>query len=330
MKLTILGAGGWGIALAMSAERNGHNVALWSPFENEVNELNINRESKKLLKGVKIPETIKITTDFTVTENSNITIIAVPSVAVREIAVKLKEITSPGVVVNVAKGLDPTSLKRLSEVIRDEITAPVVVLSGPSHAEEVARSIPTSLVASSDNYDAAKKVIEAFSAESLRLYTNDDTVGVELGGAFKNIIAVAAGICDGMGLGDNSRAALITRGLTEMARLGNMLGAKERTFAGLTGLGDLIVTCTSKHSRNHRFGELVGSGVDVQSALEQVGTVEGYFATDLAYKLAQKVGVSMPIISECYNLLYQGGSVSESIKALMLRPIKDEHETLWI
>lgn len=330
MKITVLGSGGWGIALAMSAERNGHSVTLWSPFDEEILELSTQRESKKLLKGIKIPEDIKMTTNISISENSDITIIAVPSIAVKETAIRLKEIKNPGIVVNVAKGLEATSLKRLSEVISDEITAPVVVLSGPSHAEEVARKVPTSLVASSKDLDAAKKVIDAFSNEYLRLYTNDDMVGVELGGALKNIIAVAAGVCDGLGLGDNTRAALITRGLTEIARLGVALGAKERTFAGLSGLGDLVVTCTSRHSRNHRFGELVGKKVDVDTALKEVGTVEGYYATALAYKLALSVGTEMPITSKCYAVLYENADVTEAIKDLMLRPIRDEHESLWI
>ena len=330
MKITVLGSGGWGIALAMSAERNGHSVTLWSPFDEEILELSTQRESKRLLKGIKIPEDIKMTTNISISENSDITIIAVPSIAVKETAIRLKEIKNPGIVVNVAKGLEATSLKRLSEVISDEITAPVVVLSGPSHAEEVARKVPTSLVASSKDLDAAKKVIDAFSNEYLRLYTNDDMVGVELGGALKNIIAVAAGVCDGLGLGDNTRAALITRGLTEIARLGVALGAKERTFAGLSGLGDLVVTCTSRHSRNHRFGELVGKKVDVDTALKEVGTVEGYYATALAYKLALSVGTEMPIISKCYAVLYENADVTEAIKDLMLRPIRDEHESLWI
>lgn len=330
MKITVLGSGGWGIALAMSAERNGHRVTLWSPFEQEVNELLETRESKKLLKGVKIPESIDITTNLSAVEESDITIIAVPSIAVRETVLKLKNIKNPGIIVNVAKGFETNTLQRLSEVIVSELTAPVVVMSGPSHAEEVARKVPTSLVACSKDCEAAKKVIDAFSNEYLRLYTNDDIVGVELGGALKNIIAVAAGACDGLGLGDNTRAALITRGLTEIARLGVALGAKERTFAGLSGLGDLVVTCTSKHSRNHRFGELIGQGISVADALKEVGTVEGYYATALAYKLALQVGTEMPIISKCYDVLYKNANVSESIKTLMLRPIKDEHEVLWI
>ena len=330
MKISILGSGGWGIALAMLANSNGHNVTLWSPFENEVNELLVSRESKKLLKGVKIPENIDITTNLSAVENSDITIIATPSIAIRETAIRLKNIKNPGVVVNVAKGFEAETLKRLSEVISDEISAPIVVVSGPSHAEEVARKVPTSLVACSKDYKAASVVIEALSNEFMRFYTNDDMVGVELGGALKNIIAVAAGICDGFELGDNTRAALITRGLTEIARLGVALGAKERTFAGLSGIGDLIVTCTSKHSRNHRFGELIGRGVNVKEALAEVGTVEGYYATALAYKMALSVGADMPIISKCYDVLYNNADVKSAIKELMLRPIRDEQENLWI
>lgn len=330
MKITVLGSGGWGIALGMSADRNGHQVALWSPFEEEVSELTTTRESKKLLKGVCIPKRITITSDFSVAESSDIIIIAVPSVAVREIAKRINSLNSYGIVVNVSKGLETASLKRLSEIISEEINAIPVVLSGPSHAEEVARKVPTSLVASSADNNAAMKVIEAFSSESLRVYNNDDTIGVEMGGALKNIIAVAAGICDGMGLGDNTRAALITRGLTEIARLGVAMGAEERTFAGLTGLGDLVVTCTSKHSRNHRFGELIGSGTAVKTALSEVGTVEGYYATALAYKLSKKVGVEMPIVTQCYMVLYENADVSEAVKQLMLRPARDENESMWI
>ncbi len=330
MKITVLGSGGWGIALAMVASRNGHNVALWSPFENEVVELSKEREHKRLLKGVKIPEEIVITTDINVADNDDITVIAVPSHAVRATAKRIKDIKNPGVVVNVSKGLEEGSFKRLSEVIGEETNRPVVVLSGPSHAEEVSRSVPTSLVAASVNSKAASIAIEAFSCDTLRIYSNEDVIGVELGGALKNVIAVASGICSGLSLGDNSRAALITRGLTEIARLGVTVGAKERTFAGLTGLGDLIVTCTSLHSRNNRFGMLVGGGRDVKSALNEIGTVEGYYATEQAYKLAKKVGAEMPIIEQCYRVLYEGADVKTAISNLMNRPQKDEHESLWI
>lgn len=330
MKISILGSGGWGIALALAAERNGHSVVLWSLFEKEVEELLKNRESKKLLSDVKIPEDVKITNNISDADGSEIVIIAVPSVAVRETAKRINDIKNVGIVVNVAKGLEDQSLKRLSQVISEEVNKSVVVLSGPSHAEEVARCVPTSLVSASADKAAAELVNEAFSNEYLRIYTNDDVAGAELGGALKNIIAVAAGFCDGMGLGDNTRAALITRGLTEIARLGVMVGAKERTFAGLTGLGDLVVTCTSKHSRNRRFGEMVGRGVDVQTALKEVGTVEGYYATKLAFGLANKVGAEMPIISQCYKVLYENADVNGCVKELMLRPSKSEVEKLWI
>lgn len=329
MKITILGSGGWGIALALSAKRNNNRVSLWSPFEKEVNSLNLTRESGKLLPGIIIPDSIKITTDISVAENDDITIIAVPSLAVRQTAEKLSKLNNLGIVVNVSKGLESGTLKRLSQVINEEVNAPVVVLSGPSHAEEVARKVPTSLVAAGD-LNAAAKVINAFSSEFLRIYTNEDLIGAELGGALKNVIALAAGFCDGLGLGDNTRAALITRGLSEIARLGVALGAKERTFAGLTGLGDLVVTCTSRHSRNHRFGMLVGQGTDIDTALNEVGTVEGYYATKMAYELSVKTGVEMPIVNECYGVLYENRNVYESVRKLMLRPSKDEHENLWI
>ena len=197
-------------------------------------------------------------------------------------------------------------------------------MSGPSHAEEVARKIPTMLTASGKSNNACKLVQETFSNDFLRVYTNPDIIGVELGGALKNVIAVAAGVCDGMGLGDNSKAALITRGLVEMSRLGEKLGAKVATFSGLTGMGDLIVTCTSQHSRNHRFGELIGKGVPTKEALDTVGTVEGYFACKAAYNIAACHQVDVPIIELCYKLLYENHSVEDIVKTLMLRPFKEE------
>ena len=223
------------------------------------------------------------------------------------------------------------SCERLSEVITRHIpTADFVVLSGPSHAEEVARKEPTSLVAASNSITAAEFVQRTMMCETLRIYTGDDVIGVELGGAFKNIIAVAAGICDGMGLGDNPKAALMTRGLSEIARLGVKLGARQETFAGLTGLGDLIVTCTSTHSRNHRFGVLVGEGVPVDEALKRIGTVEGYHAALLAAELAKKEEVEMPITMGGYSVLYEGYPVAELVKKLMTRPSKAEHEKSWL
>ncbi len=320
-KVTVLGSGGWGTALAISAFNCGHEVSLWSPFEQEVNDLIKNCENVKLLPGIKIPNDINITNDINCANGSLITVIACPSVAVRSVASQLSVVENHGIVVNVAKGFEKDSLKRLSEVIREELpNDKITVLSGPSHAEEVARMIPTSLVASSRSFTAASIVQDVLSSEFLRIYTANDMVGVELGGAIKNVIAVCAGISDGLGLGDNTKAALITRGLSEMANLGVCMGADERTFAGLTGIGDLVVTCTSKHSRNNRFGNKVGSGVPVQQALKEVGTVEGYYATLMAYQLGKKFGVELPIINSCYSVLYEGYRADLAVKELMTRP----------
>lgn len=325
MKITVLGAGGWGLALALTLDINRHNVTVWSPFENEVNALLKHRKNEKLLPGITIPDSICITTDLSVCADNDITVIATPSFAVRQTAERLSTVKNSGIVVNVAKGFESSTLMRLSEVIESQLPhLDIVVLSGPSHAEEVARKIPTMLTAAGKNDKACKVVQETFSNDYLRVYTNSDVTGVELGGALKNVIAVAAGVCDGMGLGDNSKAALITRGLVEMARLGETLGAEAATFSGLTGMGDLIVTCTSRHSRNHRFGELVGRGVDVNTALDTVGTVEGYFACKAAYSLAQRHSVNTPIIELCYKLLYEGYPVEDIVKTLMLRPFKEE------
>ncbi len=325
-KITVLGAGGWGMALALTAFKNGCEVAIWSPFENEVSALREKRTNEKLLKGVYLPEDIKITDDLSVVKGDDITIIAVPSVAVREVAKKLSAFKNSGITVNVSKGLEKGSLKRLSQVIKEEVPEyPVVVLSGPSHAEEVARDVPTSLVAACEKASAAERVQDIMTGEALRIYTAFDLVGVELGGAFKNIIAVAAGFCDGLELGDNSKAALITRGLAEMSRLGVCMGAKEYTFAGLTGIGDLIVTCTSRHSRNNRFGFKVGTGMSVEEALEEVGTVEGYYAVALAHDLSIKHNIELPIIEECYKILYENKDINNVVTDLMRRPKRREH-----
>ena len=326
-KVTVLGAGGWGMALALNAYDCGHNVTIWSPFENEVNMLKTTRKNERLLSGITLPEDIKITDDISCVEGSLITVIATPSTAIRQVAKSLSNYTDYGIVVNVAKGLERGSLKRLSKVIREELgeNACIAVLSGPSHAEEVARKVPTSLVLASKSITAGSIVQNLFSNDSFRIYTSDDIVGVELGGALKNIVAICAGICEGLGLGDNTKAALITRGLAEMARLGVCMGANERTFAGLAGVGDLVVTCTSRHSRNNRFGNLIGKGVPVEDALEQVGTVEGYYATILAHELAQKYKIELPIIDECYAVLYEGRGVDTVVTDLMLRPKHSEN-----
>ncbi len=325
-KITILGSGGWGMALAISAYNCRNDVTLWSPFKEEVDLLLEKRTNEKLLRGVVLPLGIKITNDLSVVEGDTLTIIATPSTAVRSIARQLSSYKNIGMVVNVSKGFERESLKFLTEVISEELpNVKVVALSGPSHAEEVARGIPTSIVATSTSLAAAQAVQNIMSGECLRVYTATDIIGVELGGALKNVIAIAAGCCDGLGLGDNTKAALITRGLSEMTRLGVCMGAKEFTFSGLTGIGDLVVTCTSRHSRNNRFGYMVGSGADIATALKEVGTVEGYYAAEMAYQLAEKYGLELPIINECYQLLYNGKPVNDVVKSLMNRPQKSEH-----
>ncbi len=329
-KISILGTGGWGIALGIHCHLLGHEVKMWSPFEQEVDMLLEKRESDKLLKGVKIPEEIIITNSLDEISGSDISIIAVPSFAVRSTARLLRNIDCR-IIVNVAKGFEKGSFLRLSEVIAEELPdKKIVVLSGPSHAEEVARRVPTTVVSASYDIEAAKFVQKELISPYFRIYTNHDVVGVEVGGAMKNVMAVAAGIENGLKIGDNTRAALLTRGLAEIARLGVAMGAEVSTFMGLSGLGDLIVTCMSEHSRNNRFGNLVGQGTDVNTALEKVGTVEGYYAAEIAHDLAKKYGVEMPICEECYNILYKGSTAMDAIRNLMTRPGKDEEEEPWI
>ena len=324
-KITVLGAGGWGMALSMSAVICGHEVTIWSPFEKEVSALKENHGNEKLLPGIILPSEICITDDLSCVTGSSVTVIACPSTALRDVARKLAVYHDFGIVVNVAKGFEKDTLLRLSQVLEEELPGvPVAVLSGPSHAEEVARKIPTSIVAASKSMAVAEIVQSMLSNDFLRVYTATDLIGVELGGALKNVIAICAGLCDGMGLGDNTKAALITRGLAEMARLGVCMGANEYTFAGLTGIGDLVVTCASRHSRNNRFGNLVGTGVSVADALQQVGTVEGYYAALMAYQLAKKYKIEMPIIEECYAVLYEGKDVRNALIDLMRRPKRSE------
>ncbi len=323
--VVVLGAGGWGLALALDALQCGHTVTVWSPFENEIEMLCTLREHKKLLPGIQLSAEIAFTTDIARTLVADACILAVPSTAVRQTAARLAKVGYNGLIINVAKGLEHETLYRLSQVIEEECPAnAVAALSGPSHAEEVARGIPTTVAAASKDLAVAEQVQQLLMTGHFRIYTNPDLLGVELGGALKNIIAVAAGIIDGLQMGDNTKAALVTRGLAEMCRLGVKMGADEKTFMGLTGLGDLVVTCTSPHSRNHRFGKLVGSGVDVQTALQTVGTVEGYFAARSAIKLAQKYGVEMPITQQCCEILFHGAAPIETLNQLMGRSQKAE------
>lgn len=324
-KVTILGAGGWGMALALVAHSKNHTVNIWSPFKAEVDALLEKRTNERLLKDIYLSEEIGITTDINIASGSDVTIIAVPSVAVKSACEALAAVENTGLIVNVAKGFEKDSGRLLSDVIKSVLPErQLVVLSGPSHAEEVARCLPTTVTAASDDNECALAVQNLLSTENFRIYTNSDVTGVEIGGALKNVIAVCSGICAGLGLGDNTRAAMMTRGLGEMTRLGVQMGASEHTFMGLSGIGDLIVTCLSEHSRNNRFGRLVGSGTPVAEALETVGTVEGYYAAHHAHKLAKELSIDMPIIEQCYEILYKEKSPSDAIDTLLGRPLRKE------
>ena len=322
-KIVILGSGGFGLSLAVMAEHcGGHDVTVWSKFQSEIDDIRTHGEHSRKLPGVPISESIAMTSDISCIKGCDLLIFGIPSTFVRDVA-KLAApfIDDNMVIVNTGKGLEEDSLKTLSEVICEEIkTDKLVVLSGPSHAEEVARCIPTTIAASSHNMKAAEYVQKELGNSSLRIYLNRDVIGCEIGGALKNIIALCVGICDGMGYGDNTKAALMTRGIHEIARLGRAVGANILTFSGLTGIGDLIVTCTSMHSRNRRAGILIGQGVSPEEAVKRVGTVEGYFCCKAAYDLSRKLGVEMPITEQLNEILFHGGDVREALTKLMNRP----------
>lgn len=329
--IVILGSGGFGLSLAVSANKKSrHNVTVWSKFKSEIDDIKENGEHIQKLPGVRIPEDINLTSDISCVKGCDILIFGIPSSFVRSVAQLAKPyIDDSMVIVNLGKGIEEGSLKLLSDVLTEELdTEKLVVLSGPSHAEELARGIPTTMVAASYNKEAAKRIQEQLGGDSLRIYLNDDVKGCEFGGALKNIIALCCGICDGMGGGDNTKAALMTRGIHEIAKLGTAAGANPITFSGLTGIGDLIVTCTSVHSRNARAGKLIGQGVTPEEAVKQVGTVEGYCCCSSAYELAKKLGVEMPITEQLNNVLFHGGNAKEAITALMSRPMIYEHEEL--
>jgi glycerol-3-phosphate dehydrogenase (NAD(P)+) len=325
--IVILGSGGFGLSLAIMAEHCGkHNVTVWSKFQSEIDEIRSHGEHIHKLPGVPVSESIAMTSDISCIKGCDMLIFGIPSSFVRDVAKEAAPyVDDHMVVVNTGKGLEEGSLKTLSEVICEEIkTDKLVVLSGPSHAEEVARCIPTTIVAASENHEASEYVQNQLANSFMRIYLNNDVKGCELGGALKNIIALCVGICDGLGYGDNTKAALMTRGIHEIARLGKAAGANVSTFSGLTGIGDLIVTCTSMHSRNRRAGILIGQGVSPEEAVERVGTVEGYFCCKAAYDLSKRLGIEMPITEQLNEVLFNGGDVRAALTNLMNRPLNYE------
>ncbi|NDO18983.1 NAD(P)H-dependent glycerol-3-phosphate dehydrogenase [Lachnospiraceae bacterium MD329] len=328
MKIAVIGSGGWGTAIAILLSSRGHDVYLWSWIQEETDRLSRDRENKEFLPNVKFPDTIYCTHDMQkCTENAELIITAAPSPATRTTAKQLAPYVSNGQkIVNISKGLEEGTLLRLSEVYKQEIPqADVSVMSGPSHAEEVSRGLPTTNVVASDSIETAKQIQDIFMGEMFRVYTSTDVTGVELGGALKNVIALCAGISDGLGYGDNTKAALMTRGLAEIARLGKAMGADERTFMGLSGVGDLIVTCTSMHSRNRRAGILIGQGKTLQETLDEVHmVVEGVNTATAAYEMSKKYNVTMPIVTEAYNILFNGTDARSAVLNLMTREKRQE------
>ncbi|QAS50770.1 NAD(P)H-dependent glycerol-3-phosphate dehydrogenase [Halobacillus litoralis] len=334
-KVAVLGAGSWGTALALVLADNGHEVHLWAHRKSLADEINQSHTNEKYLQGIELPSSIVANDDLkTIVDGAEHIILVVPTKAMREVCGQLKHVMKDkAILTHASKGIEPGTYKRVSEVIREEIPSDlyedVVVLSGPSHAEEVSRRQPTTVTVSAEELEVAKKVQDVFINRQFRVYTSPDLVGVELGGALKNIIALGAGISDGLGYGDNAKAALITRGLAEIARLGTSLGANPLTFSGLTGVGDLIVTCTSSHSRNWRAGYKLGQGNDLEEVLEQMGmVVEGVRTTKAAYQLAKNQGVEMPITTGIYRLLFENEAPRDVVDQLMTRIRRHEMEDL--
>ena len=326
MKIAVIGSGSWGTAMALHMSGSGNQVYMWSWIQEETDRLNRDRENKEFLPGISFPDNVICTHNMQeCIEGAEVVITAVPSPATRTTAKEMSQYVTDGQkLVNISKGLEGEL--RLSQVYKSEIPqAEISVLSGPSHAEEVSRGIPTTVVVASDNEETAKYLQAIFSTDTFRVYTSDDVIGVELGGALKNVIALCAGISDGLGYGDNTKAALITRGISELSRLGVAMGAKASTFAGLSGLGDLIVTGTSTLSRNHTAGELLGKGMKLDEVLKSVHmVVEGVNTATAAYELGKKYGVETPIIEQAYNVLYKNADPKDAVNTLMTRKHKSE------
>lgn len=329
-KVSIIGAGSWGTALASVLSHNGHEVTIWSVIEEEIRMLEEKREHVTKLPGVILAESIRFTTNLEAAiAERDLLVLAVPSVFTRSTARNMRPfVEDRQLIVNVAKGIEEKTLLVLSDIVEQEIPqARVAVLSGPSHAEEVGRRLPTTCVAGAKTREAAEYVQNVFMNDVFRVYTSPDMIGIELGGALKNVIALAAGMADGLGYGDNTKAALITRGITEIGRLALAMGAKYETISGLTGIGDLIVTCASRHSRNRKAGMLIGQGKTMEEATEEVQmVVEGIYSAKAAMGLSQKYQVPMPIIEQVNLVLFDDKPVGEAVQELMLRDRKSEHE----
>lgn len=327
--ISIIGAGSWGTALALLLHHNGHTVTVWSIIEKEIEMLRTEREHKDKLPGIKLPEDMIFTTDLeAAVKGKDILVLAVPSPHMRSTSKSMSPYVKEGqIIVNVAKGIEETTLLTLSQIIEEEIPqAEVAVLSGPSHAEEVGRGIPTTIVVGARKKKTAEYLQNIFMNEVFRVYISPDVLGIELGAALKNVVALAAGIADGLGYGDNTKAALITRGIMEIARLGTVMGGKWETFCGLTGIGDLIVTCASMHSRNRRAGILIGKGYTMEEAMAEVKmVVEGVYSAKAAMGLAEKYNVQLPIIEQVNEVLFEGKSPAEAVASLMLRDKKIEN-----
>lgn len=336
--ITVLGAGSMGTAVSVLLAGNGHRVRLWTPFGGEAEMINSLREQRDKLPGVRVPDSVCCTDDLDeAIQFSDICVMVIPSQTIRENVRQIASLAKkPKLISCFSKGLEKGSGLRMSEVIREELPdAVVVAMSGPCHAEELSKGIPTAYVAASENRQAAELIQDIFISNRFRVYTNPDIIGAELGGAVKNVIALCAGISDGLGYGDNTKAALMTRGIAEISRLGCAMGAKRQTFMGLAGIGDLIVTCTSMHSRNRRAGILIGQGKPVDQALDEVKmVVEGYYTTEPVYRLSKKMGVVMPITTEAYAILYEGKDPASAVTALMSRnrtyePEAGDIEDMW-
>ncbi|URN41511.1 NAD(P)H-dependent glycerol-3-phosphate dehydrogenase [Peptoniphilus genitalis] len=333
MKITLCGGGSWGTAIARLLSNKGHELNFYIRNKEVIEDVRKNKENTKYLPGAKFEKEINLTNNLdSVLEDIDVFIIAVPTSSIREVLTSIKgKISKEVIIVNLSKGIEVESLDRISEISSEILKDnPFVALSGPSHAEEVGKDIPTTLVASSENLKVAQTIQHEFSTPIFRIYTNPDLVGVEMGGALKNIIALAAGMNDGLAYGDNSKAALMTRGIYEMSKLGISLGANPHTFNGLSGIGDLIVTCTSMHSRNRRAGILIGEGKSMEEACNEVGqVVEGVKTVKSAYKLAKLKNIEMPITNALYKVLYEGYDPNKAVYELMTRENKDEIEQIF-